>query len=74
MINSFDWRKNNSDALNAFREGWQGACNLHLRKPEGPGFHAAWLDSETFAQLTEEEKRNDPWQKIATDHDGLEPK
>lgn len=65
MTDSFEWRKNNSDFLNAFREGWQAACNLHLRKPGGPTFPDAWTESETFERLTDEQKRADPWAKLA---------
>jgi hypothetical protein len=70
MTDSFDWRKNNSDQLNAFREGWQAACNLHLRRPEGPGFHEAWLESDTFSNLTDDEKSRDPWLQLAADSIG----
>jgi hypothetical protein len=60
MTQSFKRFKNESDIGNAFREGWQAACNLHLRKT-GPVFPEAWLNSDAFTQMTDDEQRFDRW-------------
>lgn len=61
MTESFKRFKNESDVANAFREGWQAACNLHLRKPGGPTFPEAWLKSDAFTRMTDEEQKLDRW-------------
>ena len=60
---SFNRFKNENDIANAFREGWQAACNLHLRrgKDEGPTFPEAWLKSDAFSRMPDEDQEHDRW-------------
>ena len=60
MTDSFKKIKTDSDISNAFREGWQAACNLHLRSQDA-GFHKAWPASEAFARQSPEDRATDRW-------------
>jgi hypothetical protein len=61
MTDNFKRFENENDVGNAFREGWQAACNLHLRRPQGPGFGNAWLQSDAFTRMPEDDQANDRW-------------
>ncbi len=61
MTDSFKRFANENDIANAFREGWQAACNLHLHKPQGPSFNVAWLASDAFTRMPEADQANDRW-------------
>ncbi len=60
MTEGFKRFKNEDDIANAFREGWQAACNLHIRK-HGEIFPVAWLKSDAFSRTTDEDQRTDRW-------------
>ena len=57
MTANFKRFANENDIANAFREGWQAACNLHLRKPQGPGFNVAWSESDAFTRMQKPTRR-----------------
>ena len=60
MTDSFKRFDNENDIGNAFREGWQASCNLHLRK-QGRGFNVAWLTSDAFTRMSADDQENDRW-------------
>lgn len=64
MTDSFKRYEEDTEVANAFREGWQAACSLHLNNPQGPVFHIAWLHSDMFARMSSEEKEQDIHRKI----------
>lgn len=66
MTDSFNWNNKNHKLENSFKEGWQAACNLHVRRGV-KNYPKAWLESETFKRLPQKSRRQEraKWKRAA---------